>query len=66
MTTEPAFPETRQYVRRTRERRGIYAAVLKLRRAGHIVYRRGEQSHVLDGRQVTHAELLQLARQVER
>lgn len=52
-----------QYRRTTREAVGIYEAVLRLRRAGHNVERRGEHTHVLDGRQVNHHELMLLARQ---
>lgn len=54
--------EVRQYQRFTPEAETLYAAVLHLRRKGHSVTRRGEQSHVIDGQQVSHVELIRRAR----
>lgn len=39
-----------------------YAAILYLRRIGHVVTRRGEEGHELDGFAVTTRQLLRFAR----
>lgn len=53
--------EVRQYRRPTVQADSVYAAIVKLRKAGHTVLPRGEVSHLVDGEQIDYRELLRRA-----
>lgn len=50
-----------QYRRRTSESPAVHAAVVKLRRNRYRVEPRGRWAHLVDGKQMTHEELIRLA-----
>jgi len=49
---------------RERETRSLYAAVLKLRAKGAVVRRVSDQSHLVDGAQLSTHELFAVARKL--
>lgn len=54
------FAPPRQRVRRTRV--GVYGAVMTLRQRGLMVYRAGREHHIVNGRRMTTAALIEMAK----